>query len=130
MNKNKEKIYKEEIEPLVQNLIEQCKRFKMPMFVTICIDPGKITEEELKQVEKKNKNNTGKKVIPETDNAKYETKYISDFVTPFYCGENIKNDYIAECIKATNGFPKTKEEEQEIIDLTKVDDDLPDIFTK
>lgn len=97
----------EEIEKLVFQLKGKCKAAKIPMFISVCTsDPVIETNTEVYEIK--------------------QPKYIIDFVTPYYCNLKLTPDYIADGIKAMNGFGDIKR--KDIIDLGDLDFSIPNSF--
>lgn len=78
--------YEKELAPLIFTLKNKCRRAKMPMFIGICVDPGKVVDDSTVMVQTK------------------DPEYKFDMVTPYYCNCKTEPDVIAECIKVANGF--------------------------
>lgn len=91
MSSGKE-LYDNHIVPIVQSLKIECKKLGMPVFTTVCYDPG-------------NKKNP-------------ESQYGTDFLSPYDLGMQLPADnYISGCIKVTNGF-KVVANDREAVDLS------------
>lgn len=89
---NSKELYDSHIVPIVQNLKIECKKLGMPVFTTVCYDPG----------DKKNS----------------EPQYGTDFLSPYDLGTQLPADnYISGCIKVTNGF-KVVANDREAVDLS------------
>lgn len=68
--------FKEEIEPLLNEIIIKCRRQNIPCITSFCVS-----------------GNEGK-----------NSKYISRVVSPCIANTEISPDYISECIKIFNGY--------------------------
>ena len=96
----KQKIYDEEVRPLLDQLKVMCTRYGFPFFVTICIDP---------QAQVKYKKTDRKVCVPDAE-PKYESAYKHTLVSPYAAykdPDTLNPDYIAECIKIINGYKAT-----------------------
>ena len=100
-----------EIEELVSQLKTKCKSLKLPMFVAVCVDNPIVDEDD----DSKNK-------VVEINNP----NYIVDFICPYQCKKKLCPDYIADGIKAINGFGDIKRKED--IDLEDINATLPESF--
>ena len=72
---NKEKEYKEEILPLIQELKKKCNYLEMPMFVTVC-----------------------------TQNNKEGTVYENDMINPVIYDAKLKENLFPHLVNVMNGF--------------------------
>lgn len=98
-----------EIEELVIQLKNKCKAAKLPMFIAICTsspDEDTMTNTELNEIKSPN--------------------YLTDFVTPYNCNLKLSPDYIADGIKAINGFGDIKR--KDVLDLDELDFRVPESF--
>lgn len=92
LKKDKE-IFDNEIVPAMQALKTACKKQGMPMFATVCYHHGE----------------EGSKVTPQ---------YGTDFISDYDLGIQLPPDnYIANCIKVTNGF-KVVAQEREVVNMS------------
>lgn len=90
MSNNKE-LYDNQIVPIIQNLKTECKKLGMPVFTTVCYNPG-------------NEKNP-------------EPQYGTDFLSPYDLGMQLPADnYISGCIKVANGF-KVVANDREAVNL-------------
>lgn len=86
-------IYKADVEPLVFQLKEKCRKLGMPVFISVCVCTGEVPEKDAQKPE-------------------YRTEYINDLISPYACGRvKLEPDYIAEFIKVVNGFESKTEED-------------------
>lgn len=98
-----------EIEELVIQLKNKCKAARLPMFIAVCTsspDEDTMTNTELNEIKSPN--------------------YLTDFVAPYYCNLKLSPDYIADGIKAINGFGDIKR--KDVLDLDELDFRVPESF--